>query len=110
MVQQSENEATTRTQLIDVQLARSGWSKNRRALVEEYALQAATPEASYGGIQFADYVLLGSDGKPIAVVEAKRSSRDEMAGKRQAPPKVFGSLFKMISCGNEIALARTSGH
>jgi type I restriction enzyme R subunit len=84
MVQQSENEATTRTQLIDVQLARSGWSKNRRALVEEYALQAAEPESSYGGIQFADYVLLGSDGKPIAVVEAKRTSRDEMAGKRQA--------------------------
>ncbi|NOT19573.1 MAG: DEAD/DEAH box helicase family protein [Sideroxydans sp.] len=84
MVQQSENEATTRTQLIDVQLARSGWSKNRRAFVEEYALQAAAPEPAYGGIQFADYVLLGSDGKPIAVVEAKRSSRDEISGKRQA--------------------------
>jgi hypothetical protein len=32
----------------------------------------------------ADYVLLGSDGKPLAVVEAKRSSRDAYVGKRQA--------------------------
>lgn len=84
MTQQLENEATTRTRLIDVQLARSGWSKNRRALVEEYVLQAAAPDPSYAGVQFADYVLLGSDGKPIAVVEAKRSSRDEIVGKRQA--------------------------
>ena len=28
--------------------------------------------------------MLGSDGKPLAVVEAKRTSRDELAGKRQA--------------------------
>lgn len=84
MAQQPENEATTRTRLIDVQLARAGWSNNRRALVEEYALEVAAPDPAYGGIQFADYVLLGSDGNPIAVVEAKRSSRDEFAGKRQA--------------------------
>lgn len=84
MTQQSENEATTRTRLIDVQLARAGWSKNRLAFVEEYALEAAAPNPAYAGIQFADYVLLGSDGNPIAVVEAKRSSRDEFVGKRQA--------------------------
>lgn len=84
MTQQSENEATTRTRLIDVQLARAGWSKNRLAFVEEYALEAAAPDPAYAGIQFADYVLLGSDGNPIAVVEAKRSSRDEFVGKRQA--------------------------
>jgi type I restriction enzyme R subunit len=86
MTQQPESESTTRTRLIDVQLARAGWSKNRRAFVEEFALQASSPDPSYSaqGIQFADYVLLGSDGKPIAVVEAKRTSRDELAGKRQA--------------------------
>ncbi len=84
MVLQPENETATRTRLIDVQLARAGWSKNRRALIEEFALHASAPEPAYGGIQFADYVLLGSDGTPIAVVEAKRTSRDELAGKRQA--------------------------
>ncbi len=36
-----------------------------------------------GKDQFADYALLGSDLKPLAVVEAKRTSRDELAGKRR---------------------------
>lgn len=80
----SRNETQTRIELIDSQLARAGWSRNRLNLVNEFLLQTAEPTADYGGEQFADYVLLGSDGKPIAVVEAKRSSRDEIAGKRQA--------------------------
>jgi len=80
----NRNELITRTELIDTQLARAGWSKNRKLLLEEVLLRIAHPEQSYGQNQFADYVLLGSDGKPLAVVEAKRSSRDELAGKRQA--------------------------
>jgi type I restriction enzyme R subunit len=78
------NEASTRTDLIDTQLARAGWSSNRRTLIEEFLLKATEPDSAYGNEQFADYVLLGSDGKPIAVVEAKRSARDELTGKRQA--------------------------
>jgi type I restriction enzyme R subunit len=78
------NEASTRTELIDTQLARAGWSRNRRTLIEEYLVEASEPDRAYGNEQFADYVLLGSDGRPIAVVEAKRSARDELAGKRQA--------------------------
>ncbi len=34
--------------------------------------------------EFADYVLLGRDQLPIAVIEAKRTSRDAIVGKRQA--------------------------
>jgi len=78
------NETITRTELIDTQLARAGWSKQRKMLLEEVLLQVSTPDLPYGKDQFADYVLLGSDGKPLAVVEAKRTSRDELAGKRQA--------------------------
>lgn len=80
----SRNEAQTRTEVIDAQLAHAGWSRNRRTLLEEFLLKTGEPDSTYGGEQFADYVLLGSDSKPIAVVEAKRSSRDELAGKRQA--------------------------
>ncbi|MDT4288437.1 type I restriction endonuclease [Methylomonas sp. MO1] len=78
------NEFSTRVDLIDNQLARAGWSKQRKMLLEEVLLQIAAPDETYGKYQFADYVLLGSDGKPLAVVEAKRTSRDELAGKRQA--------------------------
>ncbi len=84
MSELNRNESSTRTELIDTQLARAGWSKNRRTLVEEVLLQTADPSGAYGNGQFADYVLLGSDQIPLAVVEAKRSSRDELAGKRQA--------------------------
>ena len=80
----SRNEAQTRTEVIDAQLAHAGWSRNRRTLLEEFLLKTGEPDSTYGGEQFADYVLLGSDSKPIAIVEAKRSSRDELAGKRQA--------------------------
>ena len=35
-------------------------------------------------VGYADYVLFGSDGKPLAVVEAKRTSKDPIIGKHQA--------------------------
>lgn len=84
MIQSNLNEARTRADFIDSQLAQAGWSRNRLTLLEEFLLKAAQLDSTYGNDQFADYVLLGSDGKPIALVEAKRSSRDELSGKRQA--------------------------
>lgn len=78
------SEASTRSQLIDSQLAQAGWSKSRRSLIEEFVVTAKEPDRVFDGQQFADYVLLGSDGKPLAVVEAKRTARDELSGKRQA--------------------------
>jgi type I restriction enzyme R subunit len=59
-------------------------------LVVEYLLEGASQggteqgESAYPSDEFADYVLLGRDNKPLAIVEAKRSSRDALAGKRQA--------------------------
>jgi type I restriction enzyme R subunit len=76
--------------LIDRQLAKAGWSDRHRNTVEEYILKAPSTrasdsqEASTATDEFADYVLLGSQNTPLAIVEAKRSSRDAMAGKRQA--------------------------
>ncbi|KVC42482.1 restriction endonuclease subunit R [Burkholderia pseudomultivorans] len=79
-----DTEAQTRTRRIDADLARAGWSGARRNLVEEHLLHTGEPDGEYGGRGFADYVLLDRAGTPIAVVEAKRSSRDELAGKHQA--------------------------
>jgi type I restriction enzyme R subunit len=80
------NEAQTRQQLIDQQLARAGWGLEDRKLVEEYGITVSEEESSYGQSphRFADYVLLGRDGRPLAVIEAKRTGRDALAGKRQA--------------------------
>ncbi|NQT59632.1 MAG: DEAD/DEAH box helicase family protein, partial [Bacteroidetes bacterium] len=38
----------------------------------------------YSGHQYSDYVLFGRDGKPLAVVEAKKTSKDAEVGREQA--------------------------
>jgi len=85
------SEATTRTELIDRQLALSGWNVNDPTQVaEEFDIPVslpagiAEPRTPYEGHQFSDYVLLGKDGKPLAVVEAKKASRDAALGREQA--------------------------
>jgi type I restriction enzyme, R subunit len=73
------NEAQTRDLFIDVLLKEAGW-----ALADvrdrEYEV-AGMPNAAKG---YVDYVLWGDDGKPLAVVEAKRTQRDAHAGQQQA--------------------------
>lgn len=84
------NEAETRRQLIDQQLDQAGWDKNRRNLTAELRLtdapqHMAEPSPTYHtGDEFVDYALYGRNNQPLAIVEAKRTSRDPLAGQRQA--------------------------
>lgn len=85
------SEAQTRSQLIDQQLAQAGWNlEDRTQVIEEFDILTALPEGvaeprtPYEGHQFSDYVLLGKNGKPLAVIEAKRSSKDAALGREQA--------------------------
>ncbi|MGH9429204.1 MAG: DEAD/DEAH box helicase family protein, partial [Terriglobia bacterium] len=82
----SLNESQTRQQLIDQELARAGWGSEDRKLVAEYGISVAEEEDSFSRPtqRFVDYVLLGRNGRPLAIIEAKRTSRDALAGKRQA--------------------------
>lgn len=105
----SRNEAQTRIEVIDSQLSHAGWSRNRCAFLDEFLLRSEKFDSDSSVSQYADYVLLGSDAKPIAIVEAKRSSRDELAGKRQAADYAdliraeFGSdPFIFLTNGKEI--------
>lgn len=86
-----KSEAQTRSELIDQQLAQSGWNvKDPTQVVEEFDILTglpggvAEPRAPYEGHQFSDYVLLGKDRKPLAVIEAKKSSLDAAIGREQA--------------------------
>lgn len=81
------NESTTRKELIDVQLKEAGWDVNDYTqVVEEYVVDLKVKESTdkYVNNQFSDYVLLGRNGKPLAVVEAKKSSKDANTGREQA--------------------------
>lgn len=74
------NEAQTRDLFIDVLLKEAGWPladpRDREFEV------AGMPNGQDKG--YVDYVLWGDDGKPLAVVEAKRSQREPEAGQQQA--------------------------
>jgi type I restriction enzyme R subunit len=87
----ANTEAQTRAELIDQQLVQAGWDvKDPTQVVEEFDILTTLPEGvaeprtPYEGHQFSDYVLLGKDGKPLAVIEAKKSSKDAAIGREQA--------------------------
>jgi type I restriction enzyme R subunit len=87
----TRTEAQTRAELIDSQLTRSGWNvKDPTQVIEEFDIltplpqDVAEPRTPYEGHQFSDYVLLGKDRKPLAVVEAKRTNKDAALGREQA--------------------------
>lgn len=73
------NEAQTRNDIIDLLLHEAGWPLDQ-ARDREYPV-TGMPDGKNG---FVDYVLWGTDGLPLAVVEAKRTTRDAAAGKHQA--------------------------
>lgn len=58
----------------------AGWTEGADWL-NEYPVEGM-PNASGKG--FVDYVLLGGDGRPLALVEAKRTCQDPAAGRQQA--------------------------
>jgi type I restriction enzyme, R subunit len=85
-----KTEHLTRKEIIDNRLKQAGWNvSDRTQVIEEFdiivdtslAEKAPTP---YAGHQYSDYVLLGKDGKPLAVVEAKKTSVDAALGREQA--------------------------
>ena len=78
-------EAETRTARIDEDLRRAGWSiadEGMTGAVREFPVEgmAGTPQ----GNGRVDYVLFGTDGLPLAAVEAKRWSVNPEAGRTQA--------------------------
>lgn len=74
------SEAETRKRYIDVELQEAGWVIGRNCTVEEPV--TGMPNAT--GTGFVDYVLWGKDNLPLAVVEAKKASKDTIIGSQQA--------------------------
>ncbi|MGM0641385.1 MAG: DEAD/DEAH box helicase family protein, partial [Thermotogota bacterium] len=74
------SEFKTRKLYIDLALESCGWEVGNDC-IEEVEL-SGMPGASGKG--YADYVLYSDNGKPMAVVEAKRTSNDPKKGKVQA--------------------------
>ena len=97
------SEAETRTYLIDVDLHRAGWpledSRDR-----EYEV---TGMPNVPGKGFVDYVLWGDDGKPLAVVEAKKTTADPAVGQQQA--KLYADCLEAMH-GQRPIIFYTNGY
>ena len=82
------SEAATRILYINEMLREAGWHicEEKGAIVGgkaciEIELQGMPNGA---GVGYADYVLFDTDGKPLAVVEAKKTTVEPVVGKQQA--------------------------
>jgi type I restriction enzyme R subunit len=79
------DEATTRDEFIDVLLREAGWPLADPRDVEFPVHGMPNDRSADGrGNGYVDYVLWGADGKPLAVIEAKRARKDPREGKEQA--------------------------
>ena len=87
----TRSEAQTRKEIIDKRLKIAGWDvTNPTQVTQELDIWVGLPQgviepkSPYLGHLFADYALLSKEGKPIAVVEAKKTSVNAEIGKEQA--------------------------
>ncbi|MDQ2084943.1 DEAD/DEAH box helicase family protein [Herbivorax sp. ANBcel31] len=76
----SISEEQTRKKYIDVELKFAGWILGRDYIEEVGVEGMETPS----GLAFVDYVLYGDNGKPLALVEAKKASVNPVGGLQQA--------------------------
>lgn len=87
-MESSLSEAETRKYFIDIMLEEAGWEVldkkgaivPSKACIETEVLEM--PNAKEKG--YVDYVLFGSNGKPLAIIEAKRTTKDPKVGRQQA--------------------------
>jgi type I restriction enzyme R subunit len=115
------NEFQTRKQRIDVFLKEQGWDVNdpSQVRVEIDTKQSDFKKRDYKEVsetlknedesKYADYLLLDSRGDPIAIIEAKRTSKDPLVGKKQSEEyaedimrQTGKPLFIFLTNGDEI--------
>ncbi len=84
------SEFETRKLYIDTMLIDAGWVEGKD-WINEYELPGMPNKSELG---IADYVLFGDDGKPLAVIEAKKTCKDVAIGRHQA--KLYADLLEQI--------------
>lgn len=74
------DESQTRDRFIDLLLKEAGWALDQPR-DREFEVEGMPNQQEVGRV---DYVLWGEDGRPLALVEAKRTRRDARVGRQQA--------------------------
>lgn len=103
------DEATTRRRLIDIALAQAGWTigvngANTDDVTQEHEVSGQPTTTGKG---FVDYVLWSANGKPLALVEAKKTTRDAEQGRKQA--ELYADALEK-AYGQRPMIFYTNGH
>ena len=103
------NEAETRKRLIDAELRSKGWdvaldNESTEQVAKEYEVDGQPTTTGKG---FCDYVLWDDNGKPLAVIEAKRTRKDANEGREQA--KLYADALQ-ASTGQRPVIFYTNGY
>ena len=88
----SRNEKQSREELIDPNLKLAGWDvlkskgviEKNKACIEVVVQGMPKDQSNQSGTGYVDYVLFGDNGKPLAIIEAKRTLVSEEVGMNQA--------------------------
>ena len=78
------SEFETRKRYIDWDLNLAGWSIDDDVVEEREVYGMPVESGNNTGTGYVDYLLLGKDGKPLAILEAKRTSKSPQKGLQQA--------------------------
>lgn len=99
----TQTEAATRKSYIDVDLKAMGW-KLGTDCIEEYPVVGMPSDSGDG---YVDYVLFGDNGRPLAVVEAKKTTVDPKVGRHQA--KLYADCLERMT-GQRPLIFYTNGY
>ena len=97
------DETATRDAFIDLLLAEAGWPLTETR-DREFPVQGMPNDKGEG---FVDYVLWGDDGKPLALIEAKRTRKDSRIGQQQA--KLYADCLERMY-GQRPVIFTTNGY
>ncbi len=114
------NEFKTRKKLIDVSLKNQGWDVDNRAQVrvEIDTKQSNFQENDYKSVDetltndldsiYADYILLDDVGAPLAIIEAKRTSKDALTTAKNQAEEYAKDIIKQTN--KPIFIFLSNGH
>jgi type I restriction enzyme R subunit len=97
------SEDQTRKFIIDLYLREAGWEQGKD-WTDEVEVQGMPNNK---GVGYVDYVLWGDNGLPLAVVEAKRTSKDSNVGQQQA--KLYADCLEKMK-GQRPVIFYTNGY
>lgn len=100
------SEFETRKLYIDMDLKLAGWDFDQFVVEEREVHGMPVEPGNSSGTGYIDYLLLGKDAKPLAIVEAKRTSYSPEKGLQQA--RLYAQCLKE-ECGYEPPIFLTNG-